>query len=161
MVALHIRLVARVVATAASDDATEETFEVGRHLHRFGQNAILVDVLSACKLARSLCTDGEHQRLVGACAQTQLLIVEPIASGEEIVVVVVVVFQPVAVGQSLVAYFATNLHPSVGVGNVLVVHKPSPDACAGACVATHHQVAARKVGTRQVGLARLCAHGGK
>ena len=161
MVALHIHLVARVVATAAGDDATEETFEVGRHLHRFGQNAILVDVLSACKLARSLCTDGEHKRLVGACAQTQFLIIEPIACGEEIVVVVVVVFQPVAVVEAFVAYFATNLHPAVGEGNVLIVHQSRSDASAGACVAAHHQVAARKVGTRQVGLSRLCAHGGK
>ena len=109
VIALHIELVAEVIASGARHNGTEKTLEIGWHFQAFGKHAVFIRVPRAGKLRCRLCADGNHHGLVGARAQVHLLIVKPVAGGEEIVVVIIMIFEPITIGKALITDFATNL----------------------------------------------------
>ena len=71
------------------------------------------------------------------------------SGGDEGIVVIVVVFQPIGVRHFAVSQFSLNLHPSFGEGNVLEVDETGAHLRNGPGVATHDKVAAAKSGVEE------------
>ena len=120
--------VASAVAATAGDKRAPEGLQVGIHLDGAGHVAILVVVGFAAKLAGRLGTDGEHQRLVWVGAQVQALVVQPHVGGDEVVVVVIVVLEPLVVQLAEVAKLPLDLQPALGERDVLEVDETGAQA---------------------------------
>ena len=141
MVALDKR-VTRTVAAAACDERAPEGLGIGIHLDGARYLAVLIVVGSAAELARRLGADGEHERLLRVGTEVQTLVVKPCARGDEVVIVVVVVLEPLVVKLAEVAELAVKLHPPLGKRDILVVDETSPKSHRRTGVAAPHEVAA-------------------
>ena len=159
VVALDKR-VARAVAAAAGDKGAEEGLGVGIHLDGACHLAVLIVLGIAAKLAGRLGTDGEHDGLIGVGAEVQALVMQPWVRGDEVVIVVVMVLEPLVVQLAEVAELALDLHPPAGERDVLEVDETGTQAHGRARIVAPHEVTAAQRGVDDGwGFIRLSRHG--
>ena len=104
--------------------------------------AVKVYAAGASELRGVLQTDGEGERLPVGHAEVEALVVHQSAGGDEVGIVVELLFEPAGIGEFAVSHVGHHLQPSAGKRHVLETDEAEAHLRHGARVVAVYEVSA-------------------